>query len=681
MPEQVLANLRAQPCLAVTFVKLDAKHNRDYGEWKFELIERLITQAKSETRYVFGTLGWYELVVITCGKTLETVIQESLAFGCAHHEVTAKTYSIICIGKTEFQQLLAKEEKPPSGLPFAEPVPSTIYPQLAISASPGSRKEIQGFWESARSQAGDPFQIRDSVGKDDFLVLPPERVSWGSLLSNLLRFRQEHGTKVLYTQLRVAGKAGEIKNVSTDDKKETSFTGKEASPARSGSEPSWLLKLESGIQADLVAYLGIHAAKRLISMTEYLYSMQRNPIVGDAFEDLLAYANDIPWNFQHKAEGVREPVPARGLMAADLIKQGVELRLYGIHGTTGELSLQLPPLRSGVHRILLGLEGFIYRILSNRLESKWPGFVNTSAKPFFSSVQTVNVPYNCLYLPTDWWAIYHEIGHIFIDSNEYPHFLRRESPAVKTFLSRTKVDSDQWFDLLKEIVAEIIGYELGFYGDFDLFRKRLWEYLHQTLLEKRLNAEDPHALEERQVEPYLIRSFAVKLYSSSFPQLGDTSMPDTIESMYEAFLEHIEWVYESGLKISIPRSTKCFLAAKHAKTLYDLKDFLYHVKNFFHEPVKNKKWPLPKKTEIEIETGGTLTNTGDVRKSLLEGRVWTSEVSYPEAVLFHLMQEEHKQDGSRKLLSIEVMLATVLTFWNLYRLGRSHNEVSRGLAP
>jgi hypothetical protein len=679
---EILSDLRLHSCAALAFIKLKSVPDKNYGDWKKSLIRKMLLPRRSTRqigRYVLGTLGWYELVVITCADDLGTVVREALRLGLDCHDAVAKTYSVVCIGRKELDLLSGQEDKLRSPRPFEEIIPKEINATLAISIGPSSTRALQAFWSAKR------YEVSDVLGREDVLVTPPDAITWGQLLEDLLRFRKQHSREILYTQLRVA----QITTPVTDDGGDKQGIGKTVRGEGDSEKDAPEVSLEvspsawsdTEVRRKLKDYLGPSSAARLIAMVEHVLSLRRNQVEGIAFEDMSRYVESIPQKFSPKstrADGdTSEPLPSRGDSAANLIKEGIELRLHGIHGTMGELSLQLPPLRSGVHRVLLAIDAFTYCVRSSRLDAIWQGFANSSSRRFFSSVEIINVPYSCLYSPTDWWGIYHEIGHIFILDNEDKAFLTKETDAVKSFLTKTKGEHN-WFDLIEEIAAEIIGFELGFYGDFDLFARRLWEYLKLVLQEDRTYEHDPASFSEHRVKQYFIRSFCVKLYNDHV--LGDAALDvfEDADLMYEKFYEHIQWVYGNVLGQKTPRSMMCFLAARYAKPLMLLKDVLVHIRGYLHGDGENG-WPLPEKSETKKDRGQEKTNTGHVVEAILEGKVWTRKVNYPEAILYWLMQEEYQAGGHvRKKLSVQQEVAAILTFWNLYRRELSQTRFDKG---
>jgi hypothetical protein len=681
--KEILSVLRSHSCVALTFVKLKSVPEKDYGDWKVQLIRKLTQfghrSTERRTRYVLGTVGWYELVIITCADDPSSVTRYAVQLGLECQDAVAKTYSVVCIGHNELKLLSGEGSPTTLAKSFDESIPREINASIVFSISPLSMRTAHRYWSERK------YIVSDLLGREDMQVTLSGEITWRRLLEDLLWFRRELGSQLLYTQLRLAREtpfeAGNSdgcvvtgkQRQGTHDVKQGPISVLHVPP------PSWSDEAKSA----MTDYLGSSTTEELISIVEHLFSLQRNHVEGLAFDDMLPYASSINERFCHKeggaASATRQPLSAHGITATELIKQGIQLRLHGIHGTMGELSLQMPPLRSGVHRILLSIEAFVQRVAS-RLCIDWAGFAIASARGFFSSVEIINVPYSSLFSPTDWWGIYHEIGHVFIVGMEDEGFLTKDTDVVKSFVTKTKGDWNR-IDELQEIAAEVIGFDLGFYGDFDLFARRLWTYLKDALRATRLRGDEPDALaDERRVTAYLIRSFSVQLYNDHIRSDKDLCIFENRDMMYRKFYSHIQWIYKDVLKIKMARSSMCFIAAKLTTLAMDMKDILVHIRLYLYgNGDEQNRWPLPEKHEINKKRGQEKTNTGHVVDAILKGEVWTGKVNYPEAVLYWLMKEE--MSGSKKLrkkLTATQEIAAILTFWNLYRVRLSQSRLIEG---
>ena len=679
-PAKIVANLQKHSCISLSFLKLNPNPVKNYATWKTDLIAKLLKSASDSTgviRYVLGTIGWYELVVISCADDLNTAMREALEVGNSCPEKVSKTYSAVCVRLKELQQLISPT--PESSLPFPEKIPHRESGVLVVSLSPSATRDTHIFWSKTKR-----YDVFDSLGREDIEVIPKnDNITWGIFLKDLLAFRKEHCRDVLYTQLRLAQEAARTSAPPLPEESRIKKSGalptgfeKGSSDGLTVSHPSCHLEadesewLSSATKENLFLSLGKGSAERLILTVEYLRSLQRSRVEGSAFEDLERYVTSMPERFPCPDSGDLKPFPIRGHIAAKLIKEGIELRLHGIHGTMGEIALQLPPLRTGVHRILTAIETFTYLVIWNRFQLIWSGFVNASSERFFSSVEIINMPYANLYTPTDWWGLYHEIGHIFILANHDENFLTRNTPTVNFFLASTKGNQEEWLDLLHEVAAEIIGFELGFYNDFHLFSDCLWKYLKNILEEER--DKDDESLSERRLAEYFIRSFAVKLYNEFIRGAETDEIPvfEGAHSMYPEFCAYIEDVYKNVLREKVSHSEVGFLAAKHSRTLVNMKKFLFHVRDYLEKNNENKRvWPLPQKCEVELSNEREPTNTSMVVKSVLKGEVWSGPVNFPEAVLYLLMKHERNSLSATKPLSSRQRIAMVLTLWNQYRQG------------
>ena len=594
-----------------------------------KLVRDLRNQGGDRKRgYVLGTLGWNELLLLVTGERIDIVFEELLSTSqrVTESEQTSlliKTFSFIALN----YQILRGYEKIAKARDFrqvknvldgsralAHQTSQTNPPSIIVACKPIYTREIVLYWR--RKQ----FAVQEVLGKDDIVVTPKKAMSWSYITSSLLYFRQQFSNKILTTNTCIRGmpSTGSQKNVDTHS-----------------SVPVFSFTFD-----DLERIFGEDSAYDLANHFYSLSGLAQNPIIGSAFRDMAAYPDYVIRTGEALKNG---PDATSDLLAFEtecstVLRLGAELRSYGTHGAIEEVVGRFSKVRGGAQRSLLGVEFLPAYVLKKLMDEGWKGFVIAEAPKFFHINSVINVPTEALWNPQAWWALYHEIAHILIDN--LGGWLSYEVPEIRQFLAK-KEQPEHWMILLNELAAEVVGFELGFYNDFNLFVKLLWKYLKRVhpILDKSVD-----------LETYAIRTFFVGLFENHFrlQTVSAREFQDT-EFLYVQLLDHIDLIRRvTGIDDSPIFDDKHFIAAKNAYTFKEL----YNVAKYFFNKVSELTLLHHNTDEL------TNANTIKVKQSLEEKRIWWKAVRFPEAVLYHLFRKDDLTFGQS--------IATILTFWNLH---------------
>ncbi len=366
-----------------------------------------------------------------------------------------------------------------------------------------------------------------------------------------------------------------------------------------------------------------------------LNALIQNPLCGNAYAAMANYPEYIfVIGEEYKRAG--KATSEFALKAKEMLRVGAELRSCGTYETIEEVTGRFSEFRGGCQLSLLAVEFLPYYFLK-KLKIDWCGFIVTGDPKYYHLNEVINVPTRALWAPEEWWALYHEIGHVFL--NNTPEIVDRNAPAIQEYLTN-KNNIEKQLEFLNELAAEVIGFELGFFGDFDFFLKLVW---------KHVSTIDAYQKNHVPLLYYAFRTFFVELFEAHFrkaPSINKVSKDDFLDFdfMYDSFLKHLIRIEKIDSKISFP--DKALIAAEHHKTFVELYPYAKHLFKWI------KGLPLlPKKATL------TCNNTKEVTASLKKGEIWLKEIDSPEAILFELF--------SRKTpLPFKTQMATVLTFWN-----------------
>lgn len=268
----------------------------------------------------------------------------------------------------------------------------------------------------------------------------------------------------------------------------------------------------------------------------------------------------------------------------------------------------------------------------------WDGFIIAEGDYPFHLTEVISLPVSTLMDPLSWWTIFHETAHAMIYGLGT---LRRDNLVISGFL-KDRIDPLPWRKLLEEIAAEIIGYELGFYGDNNYYDKLYWAYLGKTF---------QYLQESMRKEAYLLRGFMVKLYSEQQRHL-DSDKGAFCPSKADLFVQLKDYIshVSTAIRVSDPawadeiQRERVFLAANFLQHVIDLLpvcEYLYGLSRAGELDRTSKK-----RDELEDP------NTIGVVSVIIEGKVYMEKINYPSAVLYLLNKKSRALNQVQKVAFI-----------------------------
>lgn len=621
--EEVIEALSRSTFVGVSLLKLEDSLSQSYEDIKTDVFTRLTKEESDVERYVLGTLGWYELIVLTMSNSVNKVISDLLWTTAANDQNhILKTFSIVSINYGEIpifhknmKNISNIQKKLEANTNLKSIIENDIQVSLYISLKPGDTLHAFAFWNNCH------FKVCHTIGKDDLIVVPKEDISWSFLLAHLYTFRRELSERILSTNLRIykACEYGAVKPVDGKIHHQGQIVNYDFDEYRK--------------------FFGRDAALRLTHILDYLNSLSQNPIIGNAFSDIVLYVDNINRLVDEDNPDVKNERFAR--QAATVLKHGTEVRFQGTYASIEEPTSQFSLIKGGLQRVFLAIEGLVSSVFSTRFGAGWEGFVITGIDKFSNINEILNVPIEAMNKPVHWWALYHEIAHVFIDYIKLPREAGDETipklvdfdvPQIRAFLAN-KDYQEGYLTLINELAAEIIGFELGFYGDIDLFLQLVWKYLEE------LNKSQKQA----DYDQYLLRTFTVEMYFN-YIKTGKSSLLKDLDFIYKSFIAHIRRV-EGITSVTIGR--RYYIAVNNIKAIHDLVPYLEYVKTSI------ELFKLPTRSELATK------NTMDAFIWIKEGKVWLDDIHTPEAILYKLIKDER--------LDFKTSIAFTLSLWNKQR--------------
>ena len=613
--------------LSLSFIKI--KNEPKYFDYKTEMkiLDAHFEGEMPLARFGFGTLGWSEILLIYCGKDINQVVRATLSpniDGTIRN--IHKTYSLLALNYESLpysQTSIKKIEKQfASSKELNTPILDEANPCISVISYPEHCNSVYKFWHDRK------YAISDMIGKDDFQIYPPKGIKWSDFLSDLMVFRLKFKNKMISTLTNICYKHSGKQRTGKGDYQ---------------SQPSTITYSFKELQDNFK-----DSANLLSGSFNTLNGLVQNSLIANAFLDLKEYPDFIT------STGKKFPLPARinfAYQTNELLSKGAELRLYGTYGTIEENVGQFNKLRGGVHRSLDALGFLVFKAIADVLERKWEGFITIGNQQFSNIHEVIMIPQEAVWNPGSWWALNHEIAHIIIDNISVTDATGRDMGLVdqrltelKLFVAQKNYPSD-WIGLVNEMAAEYVGYELGFYTDYDLFLEKVWGYIKTLIPKKSLAAS---------LSMYAMRSYFVYFYERFFLGSSDKKLIADYNYIYGDIIEHIERIERVRDDLNCETAKKFFrdkyiIAAYYAPMFKELLPWLEtHFKPAMDDIACRKN-----KDELSD------SNTRAVLMSLEEGVAWQDEINYPEAVLYKLYQ--------KKKMPFNLEIATILTFWNLRR--------------
>lgn len=580
-----------------------------------EIIDSITSKHPDVKVSVLGTLGWNEIILLINTDNINSLV--NALFWATEQKANPtfiKTSSFVSINfniLTTFDETTISRKQIEERLASIKGLNSTIdvglIPTICVSAEPLYTHEIGHFWHNLG------YEVEEIIGRDDIRLIPKKNkeTTWSELIGSILSFRCELKGKILSTCTSINRKFSNSREVLVMDIRKPN----------GNKRVTYKLK-------ELADTFGEDAAAKLAIHFNSLNGFLQNPLICSVFKDMAAYPNYVLINGGLRKLNNKEQHLA--IQAGEVLKSGAELRLYGTYGTTDDRLGYFSRHRGGCQRALSALESLPTSIL-RRLGGEWDGFIIAGSNKFQTRNEVIDVPFDTLFTPKLWWPIYHEIAHIWIENK--PELVGSEVPEIKLFLSQ-KNEHDAWIKFITELAAEVVGFELGFYGDIDLFMKLIWNHL--TEIDKSNKVSRP-------TDVYVARTFFVYLFEKHFREKSISKEQFcNIDFLYEKMIEHmgeIENITENEIK------NKQFIAAKRSIDFIELYPW---AKERLCKQID--AYPIRKSKNEQDEA-----NANDVVDCISKGIAWNDVINAPEAILYKILSAEGD-------LRFDESIATILTF-------------------
>ena len=453
------------PCAGMCFLKANVQFLSKAGiEGELAIlrsIKEYIDAGKTTINVgVYGTLGWFETLLLVYGENMKDII-----------EFTNSLRQAVIIwnesGKSNRLPAFETTTTIPAVLCECGKIQSNIKldPEISLQVLVSCYSWADAYIGNALSRTlGEPEYL---AGTDDFVVnVDTTRIrSLSEYVEKLWSFRKNtagrlHATRTSFILSTKHGNSRTRSSVNTTTNVERiNFDICNAEIQRLRNTNPTIYQMLSDIHARmndfLVDYRKRSAVTNLLPFTRKLMNDIQNP------------DPDPRRNYVDNPKTLGEMLET---LLFGLQQRSVGIEAIGIGSTAGP---QYIGGTGGIQRILLALSSIPTSILRH-LGIIWTGFTIVGwANTYHRYIGGVlNMPVETVYHPNLWFGILHEVGH------EHSSQINiAGNPSIAKALSEEGLYSDKSLMEVSEIYSEIFACRFGFADDFDQCLVTTWRYL------------------------------------------------------------------------------------------------------------------------------------------------------------------------------------------------------------
>jgi len=597
-------------------------------------------------------LNYEELKIHNCSDNNRLVFRTSSYIGFNYSELYGKDWDKDN-SQVNLQTSHNNTERTSQEIGLDSIIESEALPSLLISAKSSNLELIKNHWESegyvANEVVGD-YDIRvESINND---------ITWRNLVANILYFRYTFRDLINSTCTNITLKKPLN---SINNKKDEKSRGQR----RLGFKhpPDFLERFKNAQGFINIEYnsieeiFGEQVAPILASQFSSLSALAQHPITGRAYWDMLRFPEFIMDSGAELGDNKREKEYI-ALTCTEALCIGAELRSYGTHGQVEKRFGRYSKLKGGVQQALLALEYFPSHIIDQFTDDNtaWMGYINAWEHGFFSVNEVIFVPTECLWNYELIWIVLHEIAHTL--TYRVKNLLNEDRDEIKAFLA-DKPDRKGGLEFIGEIVADLISYIIGFFGDIKLFLKVFWKYYKKNQPDS-LSSDDI-------IGPYLTRTFFVSLWDILYKENWDSPDDDRVytdifseEKLFKMFLKNISDVEEI---INFGFKRKHFIAAKTVHFLMEIRPLILYIKKLLSSELKDRHG---EKMDIRSKTSWLNdSNVLEAFNSFKEGETFYAPIKYPQAIMYLIFKHLNEEKSISEEAKFDFCISALNSFANL----------------
>jgi hypothetical protein len=567
---------------------------------------------------IFGTTGWAELLFIVRGKrfsdvtmTLSNISQQAVIIQAQNKEkidlFSAKTYSLLGIDFNFTQPPLRGNLHKEFSEEFT--YGKGVFPSIDITCAPGNMKSVIEYGEKKFGLAYSTF------GGKDLVFRAKGASTWGQFIKDVLEIRKKLSNRLYSTSVNILCKqsTADYPNFPVSEKK---WDGLRVTKSHMKLLKRWGPIFENSLRN---LYFGIS-------------NLLQDPLIGNCFKALRpTIETRLPFLLR-KADPNDDSVKEFMGLYIEAIAHGAEERAHGAFLALESLESRFSPTKGGIQRILKAA-GVIAKTLLAKSELEWMGFMiaGLRVQGFSSHADIINLPFDMLYRPDDWWGLFHEIGHVAFSD---PSFIDLDGEEIQSHFVKLVPDQEDedrvvmWKSLIWEVGADTFDMYFCYGKNIDFYLSNIWSYIAPP----KVKLDDLH----------FIRHFCVYQYWQYMLQRRNRYFPSKInlEEDVKKFREKLK-----GLNLKVPKSKQVYVSAEKAF------DGIKKIIEIFHREY-SKKAPL-KNLNKDLRSKETKESTNCV----LKGQVFLKPIKSPATFILGLKKRQQE-------MTFQARMAAILSLWN-----------------
>jgi hypothetical protein len=423
------------------------------------LAQNWMSESSDLSLDVIGTTGWAEIACIVRGKHFGDVAKKLLDISSkavlikkGRRETidlfSAKTFSVMGI---DFSLTHADQRKyllKSFTEPLKSPAPTPLLSVTCPSASMDEVRDCLSTWIG---------QARDALGSTDLIFVPDKCRTWGDFIAAVLRIRRKLSNKLYSTSI----------SVSFDSQPRLQDLKLEKS-----SNPRKGFRI-SASDITLFAKWGPLFENRLVNLYYGISNLMQDPLIGSCFNDLRPALGELLKTLK-KAPSRDEQLINQFGQYIEALAYGAEERAHGAFLTLEYVGSPFSPTKGGIQRVIKAASLIPMKVLG-RLGENWNGFITAGYQNegFATYINIINMPFNCLFHPEQWFNVFHEVGHVALYRTS---FLNISKIIYRQDISHEKLQD--WANYISELGAELFDLFFCHRSDFNFYLCNIWERFH-----------------------------------------------------------------------------------------------------------------------------------------------------------------------------------------------------------
>lgn len=520
-----LAELDGQ-LLGICFLKIHPAHLHAFGvhaetSLVLHIISQMNTYFTTEQQQSFklsflGSFGWCELVLLISAQDIETIAKVAAIVRDIECPLDPERHAGLLTSFT----VLAVEKK---HLHATGRTLGGIDLSISFTAHGGLKSQLRD--QLAQEYGHPPFTV---IGKVDFIgIRKPQEAD---VIDELLKLRQKPGVLFTTTQplvdimLKTQSSAlPPLQDATWDIERAIDFYERIAI----------LLVKVSESHEDALSKIIPPAMMLKQALCEYI-TCASDPLVRDTVLDLAANLFKVCEEALYLLPNPSSDMTNQDIIytAAQSVLTALKQRYAGTYDTIyNSNDINTSGMSVGVHRLLGATSSVIASTLQRYLPSiPWSGYVvyGLNLQPFRDHYGKFNFPgeraFDLLSVDNLWYL--HEIGHEFAS-----HI---KDDVMLPWLQPETENTEEAYDMLREIIADLFCFQIGFQEDSPLYLKTIRKYFNRLIT---VQSDNVSSLRMR----YLLRLMAVQYYKTYNP------------TTFKARREYVSWDVSQLLSTLIER--------------------------------------------------------------------------------------------------------------------------------